>query len=260
MRDVGEAPTVGETDVLAVVRLLGEISAERAGHRSQVRRLMEGMAALIDAEAWTWSRITNPNPQLLPAWILELHGGFDDARFAAFVRAQEHPGMQELTAPFSEVMGREGRHLTSLRQWADVENRFPDSAAGALWREADLMPGILSAKPLPSGSVRAITLHRRADAALFSERDARVAHILLSEVDWLHDEAAGTPRSGVGVPVASPAHRAQPAHPRLLARPHGRAPRRVPPHGQRLRERDPPHFRGLFAVGTDEAVLWEMRD
>ncbi len=205
MKALPVSPTLGENDVRAVVRLLGEIGGERGGRRRQVRRLMEGMAGLIDAEAWSWSQITNPDPELLPAWIIELYGGFDDARFAAFIRAQEHPGMQELTAPFSEMMGKEDRHLSSLRQWSDPENSFPYSGAGALWREADLMPGVLSAKPLPSGSVRAITLHRCADAPLFSDRDARVAHILLSEVDWLHDEAAGTPRSGVG--ALSPRHR-----------------------------------------------------
>ncbi|MGC1479965.1 MAG: LuxR C-terminal-related transcriptional regulator [Chthoniobacterales bacterium] len=199
MRAVDDRPSLGSSDVRAVVRLLGEIGGERDGHRRQVRRLMEGMATLIAADAWSWSRITNPDPDSLPAWIIEVHGGFDDARFAAFIRAQEHPGMRDLTAPFSERLGREARQLTSLRQWADPAGVFPTSGAGALWREADLMPGILSAKPLASGSVRAITLHRRADAPDFSERDARLAHILLSEVDWLQDESADTPRSGVNV-------------------------------------------------------------
>ncbi len=197
LRRLPDARTLEEVDVRAVVRLLGDVAAVAGGRPAQVRRLMEGMTGLVGAEAWSWSLIVNPDPEVLPTWVIQVHGGFDDGRFARFMRAQEHVGMRELTAGFAEVLLREGRHLTALRQYADPDNRFPDSAAGKLWREADLMPGILSAVPLRPGVVRAITVHRRADAPLFSDRDARIAHILLTEVAWLHAEAEGGPQSGV---------------------------------------------------------------
>ncbi|MCB1134259.1 MAG: helix-turn-helix domain-containing protein, partial [Verrucomicrobiae bacterium] len=60
-----------------------------------------------------------------------------------------------------------------------------------LWKQADIRSFMLSAWPLKNGGFSGIGLYRNAERPEFDERECRIAHILLSEIPWLH--AAGEP-------------------------------------------------------------------
>ena len=84
---------------------------------------------------------------------------------------------------------RRGSHTTRLRQQVDPDNTFPSLPVFPLWKKADIAPLLLSCHPLPDGSLSLIALYRKADDSLFTQREARIAHIVLSEVPWLHAQS-----------------------------------------------------------------------
>lgn len=184
-----------------MVRLVGEVAALRVDHASAKRHLMTGLTKLIDADCWTWM-LGYLHPEKDPVYVSIQHEGFSEDGYSRYLQAIEHPDMKGLTAPFArEVMSGSGL-VTRLRQQIDAAGRFPETDAYPLWLEADLAPLMLSAKPLTGGSVSLIAVYRRAERDLFTERDRQIAHILLSEVPWLH--ATGWPEDfGVQTPSLS---------------------------------------------------------
>lgn len=74
----------------------------------------------------------------------------------------------------------------------DPGNQFPKSDGFELWQAADISPILLSSYPFSDGSLSMVGLYRSQDKALFSERDSRIAHIVLSEVPWLHAQSMPT--------------------------------------------------------------------
>lgn len=167
---------------------------------------MDRLCALIGADYWTWAIAADLRPGVLPAWVLHLHGGFDDEKIARFVRAQEHPDLAILTAPFAALLAANGRHTTRLRQQTDPEDFFSRSGAFPIWKELDISPGIMSCRPVDATTLSAISIHRKMDRPFFSERESRLAHILLSEIPWLHPRGANAGDVGA-VPSLSPRKR-----------------------------------------------------
>ncbi len=171
-----------------MVRLVAEVAALRVDHTASKRYLMNGLKEMIDADSWVWA-LGYLDPLRPPVYASYLHEGFDEERFARYLQAVEHPGMKVLMGPFTlELMERKS-HITRTRQQIDQPG---DSAAAAeaneFWLAADIAPLILSARPLNGECVSIIALYRRADQPMFSERDRKVAHILLTEAFWLHAE------------------------------------------------------------------------
>lgn len=180
---------ISKCDAHAIVRLVGKVAGLREALPEKRRQLMEGLCELIGAHYWTWALGVNLSPESPPAWGLQIHGGFNEDQLMKFARAQEHPDLAELTAPFVALLKQKGTHLTRLRQQTDPEDRFRSSGAYPLWKEVDVAPGIMSVRPIDAATVSAVSIHRRMDAPLFTERDSRIAHIVLSETGWLHPKA-----------------------------------------------------------------------
>lgn len=186
-------------DARAITRLLGEVCAIRTSRAAQIEHLMNGVVRLVKADLWVWGLGVRLGPAALPIWLIQFHGGFDEERFARFMRAQEHPDMTRLTAPFTELLIKRRTHLTRLRQQTDPGDQLRKSDAYSLWQAADVEPGILSVRPLDDTAVSAIGVYRRFGAQPFGARELRIAHILFTEVPWLHaredsaDELADIP-------------------------------------------------------------------
>jgi len=193
---------ITEHDARAMVRLVAEVAALNTDHTSAKNRLMSGLAKLIGAECWVWS-LGEVHPEKPPVYMALNHGGFSEARFARYLQAIQHPDMKDLTAPFAAELSAEGGPLTRLRQQIDAAGRFPRTAAYTYWLAADIAPLILSARPLNERCVSMIGLYRSASAPLFDERERKIAHIVLTEVSWLH--ALGWPEDlGAKVPSLPP--------------------------------------------------------
>ncbi len=199
-------PALCDSDVRAVVRLLGEVAASRGDHSEKKRLLMDGLCDLIAADAWVWTLGCELEPGKQPVYVGFMHGGFDDERFSRYLIAVEHPDMAQLTAPILEELSSRNSHITRLRQQMDRADFFSVCDASVLWEKADIGPLMLSMRPLDQRSFGTMGLYRRRRESPFTERESRIVHIVLSEVPWLHEQGWPEDR-GVTVPTLSPRQR-----------------------------------------------------
>lgn len=180
-----------EVDVRAIVRLLGEVIAMPGEFIDKKTHLMNGLCALIKADAWAWG-VGQHNPDDTPFYVAFTKSGFDDERFGRLMEAVNHPQMEDFVRPFSEELKLTGTHLTRLRQQINRNGTFAGSDAERAWLRANIDGVIISCKPLADGGFSSIGIYRNADQPLFNERECRIAHILLTEMPWLHTK--GWPR------------------------------------------------------------------
>lgn len=168
-----------------MVRLVAEVAGLRTDHASSKRYLMDGLAQMIGADCWVWM-LAYLHPDKPPVHVSIQHGGFSEDRFSRYLKAIEHPEMEMLIAPFSHDIRTAGSHVTRLRQQIDPTNNFTRSGVFPLWHAADIAPLMISGQRVSGDCMSAIGIYRRADQPLFNEREARLAHIILTEVPWLH--------------------------------------------------------------------------
>ena len=210
---------LSKTDVRAVVRLLGEAAERRGGHAAQKLHLMHGLSTLIGADSWAWGLYCSFAPDAPPTATSIVHHGFTPEQYASFIRAIEHRDTGALNAPLTHEFARQPRHLTRTRQQMVADDVYEKTEVHALWRAADVGAVILSVRPVDERSQSVLGIYRRYGRPLFSATESRLAHIVLSEVGWLHE--AGWPEDrGVTVPHARPpgANDAQPPTRRLETR------------------------------------------
>lgn len=177
-----------EDDVRRMVRLLGSVIADQGDFQEKRRKLMNGLCELIGATAWVWS-MSEFHPDKPPSSVGLIHGGFDEERFAIYLEAINHPAMEAVSRQSSQELQAKGIHLTRTRDQMDPAALLDRSAAGALWRKVNIGPLIMSLRPMETGGVNAIRVYRELGEPHFSERESKIAHIILSEVPWLHFQA-----------------------------------------------------------------------
>lgn len=152
------------------------------------RWVMDGLCRIINADAWAWTKLDLASEER-PRQILIDHGGFDEGRLAAWASAIEHPRMEPYTERVVSEAVSTNRGIT--RNSVDF---VPDSywcrdgnPALTLWTEADIGGFMLSSWPLPGVGYSGIGLYRAMAKEQFTARECRIAHIIFSEVSWLHE-------------------------------------------------------------------------
>lgn len=194
---------LSEADVRAMVRILGETCGTEGNLASKRRHLMAGLCRLIGADAWAWAQAAEMHPDRLPVYIGMMHGGFSEEQFANFLKVQAHPDMAWMTAPVSRELQLTNRHVTrSLQQIVPIP-KFMAAAVNALWQESGVYPILVSFYPLPNGIISGIGIYRKCGREWATQREVRIAHILMAELSWLHAHAspeavlAGVPKLSV---------------------------------------------------------------
>lgn len=194
---------LAEEDVRDIVRLMGDVIAARGDFSSAKRHLVEGICHLVKADAWTWSLGCVAEPGEQPVYLGMAHGGFDETRYNRLILAASHPDMAWTSRKLLGEMRERAAHVTRARQQIVDEATFVGSGVNAYLCDADIGPFIFSLRPIDARAVSTICIFRRRDEPAFSERESRIAHILLSELPWLHEQGWPTDR-GVTVPRLSP--------------------------------------------------------
>ncbi len=193
---------ITEDDFRAVVRILGDVAAMDGGPDDKRNHLMRELGALLDVDTWLWGVAPLLEPGKQPVYIFRNTGGLDEKRMALLVNAIEHPDTGAMTASLARAMIESG-HVTRLRQDIIDDDWFLNSAANPAWRAANVGPILLSARPIPGVGTSVIGFYRPVSAPLFTPREARLAHIVLTGVTWLHE--AGLPHAAArDVPKLSP--------------------------------------------------------
>lgn len=177
-----------EQDVRKIVRLLGGVIATRGDIHATRRMLMEGLCELVGANTWVWC-MAEYDPDKAPSFIGLLHGGFDDERFARYIEAMNHPAVEEIVRPHSLELQERGSHLTRTLRQMDPEMKLENSPAGPCWEKAGIGGFLVSQRPMEGGGLSCIGVYRDSGLPHFDERESRIAHIILSEVPWLHFQA-----------------------------------------------------------------------
>lgn len=186
-----------------MVRLLGEVAALDGEHVEKKRYLMGGLCELIGAEAWGWTLSCTVEPGAPQTYVGVLHGGFTDERMARFLLAVEHPQMGPPVARFNERLAKSRGLVAMQRTEIDPENLAASPELEVLWRAADIGPLIMAGWCIDGRSASCLGIYRPLDAPDFSEREMKIAHIVLSEVPWLH--LSGWPEDlGALVPKLAP--------------------------------------------------------
>jgi DNA-binding CsgD family transcriptional regulator len=191
-----------ESDVRDMVRLIGEVALLPGSHAEKKRYVMEGLCKLIDADAWVWGLSCQREPDKPQVYVSMLKGGLSEESFLKLLHAVEHPEMIQFASKFFIELKEQKTHLTRLRQQITEDALFHNSAAQAAWKQANLGPTILSLRPLDDQSSSAIAIYRHFHRPHFTARESRIAHIILTEVPWLHEQGWPEDR-GVNVPVLS---------------------------------------------------------
>lgn len=204
--DENAAPVVSEDDARAMIRLLGQAATLEGGHQEMKHFVMDGLCGLIGAHCWVWTLSCETVPGGTQAYTGYTHGGFDEERFAGFLKAIEHPDMGAAVRGFFEAVANDRKHTTMLPDEIDPDGVMKVSEGRFLWDDLDIGPVIMSGFPLDQVSFSAIGVYRGAGAEAFGERESRIVHIMLAAVPWLH--STGWPEDrGATVPRLQPRQR-----------------------------------------------------
>ena len=193
-----------------MIRLVGDVAASRGGAGEKRRVLMAGLVKLVDAQRWFWcmSSLEKLRPGNRPPYTAIAHGGFENGMFAKLLKAADHPDSWEIFSSISEEIRRKNVQLTATRRQMDLNNRFMRQDIRQLWREAGVGDLMVSICPARSGEFSAIGIYREDGAPEFKGREARIAHIVLAEVPWLHETAWSEDDQFGVLPKLSPRRRA----------------------------------------------------
>jgi DNA-binding CsgD family transcriptional regulator len=195
--------TLAEPDVRAMVRLIADVVGSRHDHAGMKRLLMDGLCALVKADAWVWCLGCEMESGKMPVYLSMAHGGFDEERYAGMLRAAAHPDLTWISETMIRDMREKNTQVTRLREQLAARDEFAVAGIATHMREADIGPFLIVMRPIDERSVSTLGLYRRTAEPAFTERECRIAHIVLSEVPWLHEQGWPEDR-GATVPKLSP--------------------------------------------------------
>ena len=181
---------------------VGEVATIPGGHARRKRFLMQGLCELVGAHSWVWGLSCQREPDKPQVYVSMLKDGFSEETFVKFLEAVEHPDMIELASRFFIELKQRNTHLTRSRHEIADARAIDQSQAIEVWKAANIGPTLMSMRPLDATSSSMIGLYRHHGEPEFTPREARIAHIVLTEVPWLHEQGWPEDR-GVDVPKLS---------------------------------------------------------
>jgi DNA-binding CsgD family transcriptional regulator len=122
-----------------------------------------------------------------------VHGGLSEGQFPAYVQAMEHPTTGELAGGVSSELSETKSHITRTLAQFDPTDRLAVNAPGSAFNTADIGDVVASYRRVNAGSLSGVGLYRRRGCTQFDARALRIAHIVLTEVPWLHE--SGWPKN-----------------------------------------------------------------
>jgi DNA-binding CsgD family transcriptional regulator len=181
---------LAETDARSLLRLVAKVAILDGDLPNKKRALLDGLAELVAADAWMWvvsvadPQTGEPEPISMATsgldekWVIDnVTKGWD-----ADPNARD-PDLKPLAAAMrpGQIVTRSREQVVSDEEWyghPHVTNyRIPsgvDHYIASLYLHAETF------------TVSGIGLHRRPGREPFTDRERRMAHIVSSEVRWLH--------------------------------------------------------------------------
>ncbi len=190
---MNESSPITEADVRHIVRILGDVASMKPDPDSQRIHLMTELAALLGTDTWVWGVAPLLDPDKQPVYLYHHVSGFAEGRMSRFLAAVEHPDCAEMTAPLAGALADSRGQVTRKIEQIVSPERWQNSPAHPFWKDADIGPIQITLRPVPGYGISCIGFYRHFGQPMFSERDSRIAHIILNEVPLLHE--AGMPHA-----------------------------------------------------------------
>jgi DNA-binding CsgD family transcriptional regulator len=179
---------IREEDARTLVRILSKVAAMEGSHEDKKRVLMEDLCKAVSADYWAWALATDLSVDSPAVYTSISTGGFGESQMAKWMDALNHPDSWEYSKAVAREVIENWVQVTRLREDHDPENSFPESDGAKAWKAADVGFPLVCYRPVANGCVSAIGLYRRFDRPEFTRREAKMVHIILTEVDWLHEQ------------------------------------------------------------------------
>ncbi|MDB5328136.1 MAG: LuxR family transcriptional regulator, partial [Phycisphaerales bacterium] len=181
-----------ETEVRQVVRLLAEALTPDDGRPAKVRRLMEGLCTLTNADAWFWVRSRVNRSGGPPVNIDFLYGGLGERELAIWAeRSLEVRGVPPEHVKMYELLAQ-GRHFTVARQECVTDDVWHVGESAEYIKKLGFDEFMYSWLPLPESTgdhlLSGCCLLRRPDKPRFDRRAGRIAHLMFAESHPLHTD------------------------------------------------------------------------
>lgn len=179
---------IPEEDARAMVRMLAEVASSDGNHEEKKHLLMTRLCALVGGEFWVWGLLTDYNPDDAPVYAAMATGGFTEAQVPKFLLALDNRDLEDLMRPLGRELVQGGVQLTRRPVEYDPENLFGREDVAPLWKEADIGAPLTCYRPVSHNCLSGIGIYRRFGQPTFSPREAKITDIIMSEVEWLHEQ------------------------------------------------------------------------
>lgn len=188
-----------------MVRLLGRIAVDDQRVAGLKRRLMRGVAELVDADAWAWSVMRIDVEARKPIILGAMYEGLNDRQVGALIENSEDTSTPSPEDAPMTALAMSGRHFTRTReQIVSDGDWYEHPAVNRYYLDNGIEHVMYSGYPLDEpGVVSMQGFFRVVGRAGFGSRERRIVHIITSEVDWLHGAELPADR-GCTVPALSP--------------------------------------------------------
>jgi DNA-binding CsgD family transcriptional regulator len=182
------AANLNEVEIRQIVRLLADIAVLDGGLPQKKRTLMAGLQRLVDADGWLWSMTRGDVSTGTPICIGLMHEGLSDQQLTGWLEASQTSSCPPPEDAPLFALSRSGEHFTRIRQQLVSDADWYSHPAIIKHRIGVGIDHFLySIYPLGEPEViSAVGLFRHVGREPFDARQSRMAHIILSEVDWLH--------------------------------------------------------------------------
>lgn len=177
-----------QSEVIQIVRLLGDIAGMDSPLPDRKRALMDCMNDLLESDGWLWTatRLIDEEPH--PISVGFIHGGLSEKQLMGIAEASEiAPQQPPEDAPLTDLCCR-GEHFTRTREQVvpdEVWYSHPTTKQYRLDRGLDHF--LYSIYPLGPAHASSVGFFRRAGREPFTDLQRRLCHIVFANVRWLHE-------------------------------------------------------------------------
>lgn len=199
-----DAP-ISPDDLLAIVRILADVSGMTEPLPVRKRALMDALCPLLGAERWMWTTSSGFDENKTPTGIAVSYGGFSEREFGMLIEAsQDAEAPVPENAPMIHDVLTHG-HVTRTRSDWIADEAFYKHPQWTLYRQhAGTDQYLFSLFPLGDGFVSGIGVHRPPGEPDFSPRERRIIHLIASEIGWLHTADIPERSTGNSIDELSP--------------------------------------------------------
>ena len=178
-----------DADFMAIIQLLGDVSGMTCSIPDRRRTLVSNLAKLIDADMWAWTHSRFGASDLAAFFFID--GGFEsdlertrlrtsanDPEFNRIFSAYWWPRMYGACRTSDIALGSSEADRAILKQKLE---------------HAGVSDSVFCLYTLDEATLSGIGLHRRKHKPEFTIRERAIAHVLLSQIDWLHRAETDVP-------------------------------------------------------------------